>query len=106
MVLVVVLEPSGDLAERCERIRQGIDANIVAFEGFYEALRDAVRLRTLNGSEAGNEIKGYREVAGLLGGIGAAIVGQPFERHRSLEGAEPTLDSFQHHVPDHAAADA
>lgn len=27
MVLVVVLEPSGELAERGDRIRQGIDAN-------------------------------------------------------------------------------
>ena len=33
MVLVVVLEPSGELAERGDRIRQGVDANIVAFEG-------------------------------------------------------------------------
>lgn len=57
MVLVVVLEPSGDLAERGDRIRQRIDANIVAFEGFDEALGYAVRLRALNGSEAGDEIE-------------------------------------------------
>jgi hypothetical protein len=38
MVVVVVLEPSGDLPKRSERIRQGVDANIVAFEGFDEAL--------------------------------------------------------------------
>lgn len=39
MVLVVVLEPSRDLAGRGNRIRQGIYANIVVFEGFDEALR-------------------------------------------------------------------
>ncbi len=63
MIFVVVLEPSGDLAER---VRQGIDANIVAFEGFDEALRYAIRFRTLNRREARYEIERYREVARLL----------------------------------------
>ena len=80
MVLVVVLEPSGDLAERGDRIRQWIDASIVAFEGFDEALRHAVRLRALDRREAGNEIERGGEVARLLGRVGAAIVCQPFER--------------------------
>ncbi len=62
MVVVVVLEPPGDLPERGERIRQGVDANIVALEGFDEALGDAVRFRALHGSEAGHEIERYREV--------------------------------------------
>jgi hypothetical protein len=114
MVLVVVLEPSGELAERGDRIRQGVDANIVAFEGFDEALRHAVRLGALDRREAGNEIERGGEVSRLLGRVvaapgsspGQAIVRQPFERRRRLEGAEPPLDGLQHHVPDHAAADA
>jgi len=36
--LIQVLEPCGDLPKRSERMRQGVDANIVAFEGFDEAL--------------------------------------------------------------------
>ena len=106
MIFVVVLEPSGDFAQRGDRIGQRVDANIVAFEGFDEALRDAVRLRALNGGEAGNEIERGCEVTCLLGRVGAAIVCQPFERCRRLEDAEPALDSFQHYVADHAAADA
>ena len=106
MVLVVILEPSGELAERGERIWQGIDANIVAFEGFDEALRHAIRLGALDWREAGNEIERCGEVARRLGCVGAAIVCQPFERRRRLEGAKPPLDGLEHHVPDHPAADA
>ena len=45
MVVIVVLEPSGDLPERGDGVRQGVDANIVALERFSEALADAVRLQ-------------------------------------------------------------
>ena len=106
MVLVVVLEPSGDLAERGDRIRQRVDANIVAFEGFDEALRYSVRLWALDGREAGNKIERGGEVARFPGRVSAAIVCQPFERRRRLEGAEPALDRLQHHVSNHATADA
>lgn len=58
MAFVIVLEPPGDLAERGDRIRSGNNPNIVAFEDFDEALGCAVRLRALNGSEAGDEIEG------------------------------------------------
>ena len=37
VVFVVVVEPPGDLPERGERVRQRVDANIVALEGFDEA---------------------------------------------------------------------
>ena len=65
-----------------------------------------VGLRAFDQREAGNEIERRGEAARLLGRVGAAIVGQPFERRRRLEGAEPALDGLQHHVSDHAAADA
>lgn len=42
MVFVVILEPSGDFTECGDRIWQRIDASIVAFEGFDEALGYAV----------------------------------------------------------------
>jgi hypothetical protein len=60
----------------------------------------------LNGSEARDEIEGGGEVAGLCCRVDAAIVGQPFERLRSLDGGEPGLNGLQHHVANHAAADA
>ena len=53
MVVVVVLEPSGDLPQRGERIRQSVHASIVALEGFDEALGNSVRLRALDWCEAG-----------------------------------------------------
>jgi hypothetical protein len=47
-----------------------------------------------------------REGPGLVCGVDAAIGGKPFERVRSLDGGEPALDGLQHHVANHAAADA
>ncbi len=46
------------------------------------------------------------EVTGVLGRVGAAVIGEPLERMGRAQGGEPCLDSFQHHVTDHAAADA
>ena len=108
MVLVVVLEPSRDLAERGDRIRQRIDASIVAFEGFDETFRYAVRLRALDRREAGNEIERSGEVpARLLGRVGAAIVGQPFERRRLCPGGCRTCSRRPPaSCSNHAAADA
>lgn len=106
MVFVVVQEPSGDLPECGDRIRKRVHANIVSLEGFDEALGDAIRFRALNGSEARDEIESGREGPGLVCRVDAAIVGKPFERVRSLDGGEPALNGLQHHVANHAAADA
>jgi hypothetical protein len=56
--------------------------------------------------EAGNEIERGGEVSRLLGRLGAAIVRQPFERRRPLEGAKPPPGGLKHNVPDDPAADA
>lgn len=56
MVVVVVLEPSGELPERRDGVRQCIDANIVALEGFDEALGHAVGLRALDGVKQGTRL--------------------------------------------------
>ena len=45
MDLVIVLDPSGDLPEGGFTIRQWVDANIVALEGFDEGLGNAIRLQ-------------------------------------------------------------
>lgn len=74
-----------------------MNANIIALERFDEALRDAVRLWALNGSEAGYEIDCHCKVAGFLGRIDAAIVSEPLERMRRLDGSEAGLDRFEHH---------
>ena len=56
MVLVVILEPSGDLPECGNRIRKRVDANIVSLERFDEALGDAIRFRALHGNRAGHRL--------------------------------------------------
>src|SRR3954452_6627230 len=94
MVFVVVQEPSGDLPECGDRIRERVHVNIVSLEGFDEALGDAIRFRALNGSEARDEIESGREGPGLVCRVDVAIVGKPFERVRSLDGGEPALNGL------------
>jgi len=52
-VLVVVLEPPGDLAKRGAGVRQGADANIVALEGSDKGLRHAIGLWLATGVKHG-----------------------------------------------------
>ncbi len=55
MVLVVILEPPGDLVESVGGTRQGCHADMVALEGPDEGLRDAVALRAGDRREAGQQ---------------------------------------------------
>lgn len=68
MVFVIILEPSGDLVERRQRVRQGIDAHVVALEGSDEGLTEAVAFGARDRGEAGHEVELGREDAGLAGG--------------------------------------
>ena len=58
------------------------------------------------GCEAWDQVQGRGEVAGLLGGIRAAVVRQMLDRVRGSHGAEALLDRLQHHVAYIGAADA
>ncbi len=52
MDFVVILDPSIDEAERGLRVRQGVDTNVVAFEGLHERFRHTIRFRTPHRREA------------------------------------------------------
>ena len=98
VVLVVVVEPSGDLPEHRSSVRQRVYASVVALEGFDEGFGDAVGLRALHRREAWHQAEGGGEVARLPGGVRTAIVGQPLDgmwrpdRERSAAPPPPASD--------------
>src|SRR5688572_4732760 len=98
MDVVIVGDPSGDLPESPSGVRQGVYANIVALEGFYEGFRHAVRLRTADRGEARLQVQRCREVARLLGGVGAAIVREMLDRVRRPDSGEAPLHRLQHDI--------
>jgi hypothetical protein len=77
MDLVVILELSLDHRQNHAGIRQMVDPDIVAFEGFDEGFRDAVALRALDRCEAGREIERDSHIDGIGRGVDRAVVRQP-----------------------------
>lgn len=98
MVVVVVLEPSGDLAECLGGARQGVDADIVALEGLDEGLADAVALRAGDRSKIGHQAQLGGKAARRQGGVGRSVVGQELDPVRSPEVAKALLHGLQQHV--------
>jgi len=105
MVFVVVLEPFVDMPECSFGIRQWVDTNVVTLESLHECFRYAVRFRAPHRREASLQVQRGGKVPCVLGGVAAAIVGQPFDRVRHSEHTKPLLDGFEHHVPNQAATD-
>src|SRR5687767_11379230 len=105
MVLVVVVEPSGDLVKRLGGVGHGADAEVVALQSLHEGLAHAVALWARHRREAGNEIELRGEDAGLAGGVDRAVVREPFHRMRRPDAAEADLHGFEHHVADVGGAD-
>ncbi len=65
-----------------------------------------VALGAPHGGEAWDQVELAGELAGFLGGVGRAIIGQPPDWMRRALGAEAFFDRLQHHVAHVAAADA
>ncbi len=103
--LVVILDPSGNLAERRFGVGHRVHAQIIPLEGLDEGLGHAVGLRAPDGREAGNEVEGRCEGLGLSGDIGAAIVGKMLDRPWSSDGPEAGLDGLQHEIANIRPAD-
>ncbi len=103
---VIVLDPGGKLLQDGEGVRAGLDAGIIALEGFDECLADAVALRTAHRGKAGDEVEGGRDVKRVAGGEGGAIVGQPLHGMGRPQDPEAGLDTGEHQVAHHLAADA
>lgn len=105
MDLVVILEPPFDSRQNRAGIRQRVDPDIVAFEGFDEGFCDAVALRALDRSEAGREIKRDSHIDGVGRSVDRAIVRQPLHGFRGAECSKPRFDTLDHQIADHLAAD-
>jgi hypothetical protein len=69
--LVVILDPAGQLLEDGQGVGTGLDAGVVALEGFPERLADAVALWAAHGGEAGDQAKSDVE---HIAGEGGAVV--------------------------------
>ena len=81
------------------------DADVVALDGFDEGLAHAVALGAGHRREAGRQVELRGEQARVPGGVGRAVIGQPFDGVRRADGAEPLLHRLQHYVTDVGAAD-
>ena len=95
MVLVVVVEPSGDLVKRGRRIRDRMDADIVALKRFHERLAHTIALRAGHWREARDEVELNGEAAGLDGGVRRAVVGQPLDGRGSAQAVKACLDGLR-----------
>lgn len=84
-------------------VREGVDTNIVAFEGLHERFQHTIRLWTGNRCKAGFQVERGGKVACILGGVAAAVVGQPLDRLRCAQLTEPVFHRFEHNVAKHAA---
>jgi hypothetical protein len=83
-----------------------VDIHVVTLEGFHERFGHAVGLRGAHGREAGYESQARGKVDGLVGTVGAAVVGEPLDRMRGGSAAEAPLHRFEQQIADHLAADA
>ena len=106
VVLVVVVEPPGDLPKHCSSVRQWLYASVVALEGFDEGFSDAVRLRAVHRGEAWHQAEGGGEVERLPRGERTAIVGQPLDGMWRLDRDKAQLHRFKHQIAYRRAADA
>lgn len=80
--------------------------SIVPFQGFDEGLGDAVALWASNGGKEQIDAESSDDLRGLPGEIGAAIVGEPFQSVRDLEGLRAAFHRRDHEVTHHFAGDA
>ena len=83
-----------------------MDVDVVAFEGLHERLSHAVGLRAVHRSEARHEPQPNCKFDRFIRPIGTPIVGEPLDRPRRLRSFKALLDSLQHQIADHLAADA
>jgi hypothetical protein len=64
--LVVVFEPATELGQEGSGVGPGAEPDVIALEGFYERLGDAIRLRAAHGREARHEADGVSDYSSRL----------------------------------------
>jgi hypothetical protein len=82
---VVVLHPAIDESKGCGGIRDRIDPDVVAFEGFHEGLGHAVALGAFDWGEAWEQVERPGDLDGFVGGEDRAVVGKPLHRIRRAD---------------------
>ena len=103
---IVVLEPARQLVEHRTGGGPGVYSGVVALQRADERFGHAVRLRAFDRRGAGRETDVAGEPAGIVGGVTAAIVGQPLDgRGQLVDLAEPVLDAKHHEVANVFGAD-
>ncbi len=106
MDLTVIVDPSGQQGQDGVGVREDNGCGIVPFQGFDEGLGHAIALRAANRGEEQLDAEGRGHFCRLPGDIGAAIIREPFQPVRDLEGLEAAFDSGDHQITDHLARDA
>src|SRR5450755_4547120 len=106
MALVVILEPRRQLGKYGLSIRSIVNIHVISLEGLDERFGHSVRLRTAHRREARNERQADRELDRFMGAVTASVVREPLDRLRKAARSEAPLNTLEHQVADHLAADA
>lgn len=106
MDFIVIVEPFWQQGHDGFGICQDSVSGIVAFERFDEGLRDAVALRRSDRSKGKPQAQRHCGCRRLPRDIGAAVVGQPFDRMRCPCATESVLDGLDHQITHHLARNA
>ena len=69
-------------------IRDRVDPDVIALEGFHEGFGHPVTLRAFDRGEARDQVERQGNLDGLVRGEDRAVVRQPLHRMRRAQGAE------------------
>src|SRR5215813_10585193 len=105
VILVVVIDPTWEHLQHGCGIWSGLDPGVVALECFDEGLADAIALGASHWGEAGNEAKCDGELQCFPRGVSGTVVSEPLNRMRRPGSGKPLLDTGEHQVAHHFAAD-
>jgi hypothetical protein len=102
--LVGVVEPTRQLIDDSAGVGFVADAGVVSLQRPCERLGHAFRLRAFDRGGAWHEADVAGEPAGVVGGVAAAVVGQPLDRlAERVHLAEPVFEAQHHKVSNMAA---
>src|ERR1700722_1358386 len=98
MVLVIVVDPKWNHLQHGCGVWSGLDAGVIALEGFDEGLADAIALGASHRGEAGNETKCDGKLQCFPRGVSGPVISKPLNRMRCPCGGKPSFDTGEHQV--------
>ena len=97
MHAIIVVKPAGQLVDDRLGVRSWADAGVVALQRSDKRLGHAIALRAFDRRRARCEANVAGEAAGVVGGVAAAVIGEPLNGVRQLVHlAEAMLDANDH----------